>query len=133
MKGGHLPGVEGDTAPAPPVVADVLFDGSTVTVLEVPCVDSANTHGTGCTLSAAIAGLLARGLEVPDAVAEAKAFVAAALAGAASWRLGAGHGPLDPFGWSGTGHSSGRVVTTRPLPPPMSQDPPAWATRRPSC
>ena len=38
---------------------------------------------------------------VPDAIAEAKAFVARALAGGAGWHLGAGHGPLDHFGWSG--------------------------------
>ncbi len=58
-----------------------------------------NNHGTGCTLSAATAARLASGSEVPAAVAEAKRFVHRALAGAAGWELGRGHGPLDPFGW----------------------------------
>ena len=65
-----------------------------------PRVATGNDHGTGCSLSAAIAAHLARGATVPDAIGEAKAFVARALAGGAGWRLGAGHGPLDHFGWS---------------------------------
>ena len=60
-----------------------------------------NDHGTGCSLSAAVAAHLARGADVPEAIAQAKRFVARALAGGADWRLGAGHGPLDHFGWSG--------------------------------
>jgi hydroxymethylpyrimidine/phosphomethylpyrimidine kinase len=59
-----------------------------------------NDHGTGCSLSAAMAASLARGAAVPEAIAQAKSFVARALAGGAAWRLGAGHGPLDHFGWS---------------------------------
>ncbi|HXX91779.1 MAG TPA: bifunctional hydroxymethylpyrimidine kinase/phosphomethylpyrimidine kinase [Acidimicrobiales bacterium] len=91
LKGGHL---GGDDSP------DVVVDEGSVSVLEATRVASANTHGTGCTLSAAIAAGLARGLAPIDAVERAKAFVGRAIAGAASWRLGAGHGPLDPFGWS---------------------------------
>ena len=64
-------------------------------------VTTRNDHGTGCSLSAAITAHLARGAAVPDTIGEAKDFVARALAGAAGWRLGAGHGPLDHFGWSG--------------------------------
>jgi len=64
-------------------------------------VATGNDHGTGCSLSAAVAANLARGLAVDDAIASAKAFVARALAGSADWRLGAGHGPLDHFEWSG--------------------------------
>jgi len=101
VKGGHLPGVEDpSTAPAPDDVADVLFDGREPVVLRGPRVATPNTHGTGCSLSAAIAAHLARGADVPAAVVAAKAFVHDALAGAAAWRLGRGHGPLDHLGWS---------------------------------
>lgn len=101
VKGGHLPGVHdpGEEG-GPGQVADVLFDGREVTVLEEPRVTTRNNHGTGCTLSAAIAARLASSSEVPDAVREAKRFVHRALVGAAGWELGRGHGPLDPFGWA---------------------------------
>ena len=107
VKGGHLPGVESHSAGAAPGdVADVLFDGREVLVLRGPHVTTPNTHGTGCSLSAAIAAHLAAGAGVPDAadvpgaVTAAKAFVHDALVGAASWSLGRGHGPLDHLGWS---------------------------------
>ncbi len=106
VKGGHLPGVEhASDAARPSVVPDVLFDGArgVSTVLEGPRVETVNTHGTGCTLSAAVAALLARGLEPHRAVVDAKAFVRRALEGATLWRLGRGHGPLDPFGWTEAG------------------------------
>ncbi len=102
VKGGHLPGVErAPGALSRSVVPDVLFDGErgTATVLEGPHVETVNNHGTGCTLSAAIAAFLARDAEPAPAVVEAKTFVHRALEGASSWRLGNGHGPLDPFGW----------------------------------
>ncbi|MGA3149154.1 MAG: bifunctional hydroxymethylpyrimidine kinase/phosphomethylpyrimidine kinase [Acidimicrobiales bacterium] len=102
VKGGHLPGVEtGSTADVPTVVADVLFDGREVTVLDGPLVVTRNNHGTGCSLSAAVAAHLARGADVPTAVAAAKTFVHDALLGGATWNLGQGHGPLDHLGWSG--------------------------------
>jgi hydroxymethylpyrimidine/phosphomethylpyrimidine kinase len=101
VKGGHLPGVESPVgAGTPKLVPDVLFDGEHLTVLEGERIDTPNTHGTGCTLSAAIAALLASGSDVPVAVATAKEFVRAALVGGRTWRLGRGHGPLDHFGWS---------------------------------
>ena len=90
VKGGHL------TESADDVVAGP--DG--VTVLPGTRVATGNDHGTGCSLSAAMAADLASGSSVPEALATAKAFVARALAGGAGWRLGAGHGPLDHFGWS---------------------------------
>ncbi len=102
VKGGHLPGVEpGSAAAAPPAVADVLFDGREVIVFDGPLVDTANNHGTGCSLSAAVAAHLARGADVPTAVSAAKTFVHDALLGGATWHLGQGHGPLDHLGWSG--------------------------------
>jgi hydroxymethylpyrimidine/phosphomethylpyrimidine kinase len=103
VKGGHLPGVDGSSDTAKPThVPDVLLDGARgrETVIEGPYVDTVNTHGTGCTLSAAIAAHLARGTEPTPAVVAAKQFVRCALEGASGWRLGKGHGPLDPFGWS---------------------------------
>jgi hydroxymethylpyrimidine/phosphomethylpyrimidine kinase len=91
VKGGHL------TESADDVVAGP--DG--VYVLPGERVATGNDHGTGCSLSAAVAAHLAGGATPPEAIAEAKLFVARALAGSADWRLGAGHGPLDHFGWSG--------------------------------
>ena len=91
VKGGHLT----DAAP------DVVAGPEGVTVLEAVRVVTGNDHGTGCSLSAAIAAYLAQGDDVLTAVRAAKAFVARGLAGAAGWRLGAGHGPIDHFGWSG--------------------------------
>jgi len=90
LKGGHLT----DSAD------DVVAGPEGVTVLPSPRVETGNDHGTGCSLSAAIAARLARGDEVLDAVRAAKDFVHRALAGGAGWRLGAGHGPVDHFGWS---------------------------------
>jgi hydroxymethylpyrimidine/phosphomethylpyrimidine kinase len=90
VKGGHLTDSADDVVAGP--------DG--VFVLPGERVDTGNDHGTGCSLSAAITAYLARGATVPEAITQAKVFVARALAGGAAWRLGAGHGPLDHFGWS---------------------------------
>lgn len=67
--------------------------------LDMARVATANDHGSGCTFAAATAAHLALGSDLLVAVREAKRFVHAGLAGAAGWRLGAGHGPLDQFGW----------------------------------
>lgn len=67
--------------------------------LDLPRVDTGNDHGSGCTFAAATAAHLALGSDPLVAVREAKHFVHAALVGAAGWRLGAGHGPLDQLGW----------------------------------
>jgi hydroxymethylpyrimidine kinase/phosphomethylpyrimidine kinase len=91
VKGGHLTDSADDVVAGP--------DG--ILVLPGDRVDSGNDHGTGCSLSAAMAAHLAMGATVLEAISLAKEFVARALAGAAAWRLGAGHGPLDHFGWSG--------------------------------
>jgi hydroxymethylpyrimidine kinase/phosphomethylpyrimidine kinase len=91
VKGGHLIDSADDVVAGP--------DG--IRVLPGERVDTGNDHGTGCTLSAAIAAHLARGVAVPEAITQAKHFVARTLAGGATWRLGSGHGPLDHFGWSG--------------------------------
>jgi hydroxymethylpyrimidine/phosphomethylpyrimidine kinase len=90
VTGGHL---VGDKAP------DVVVGPTQTTVLDAAKVASANTHGTGCTLSAAITALLARDMSLVEAMSQAKTFVTAAIRGASSWHLGSGHGPLDHFGW----------------------------------
>ena len=74
---------------------DVFFDGRETVELKVPRLRTTNTHGTGCTLSAAIAAWLARGEALADAVRGAKAFVTEAIR--ASYQVGSGPGPVDPW------------------------------------
>ncbi|MFH8841551.1 bifunctional hydroxymethylpyrimidine kinase/phosphomethylpyrimidine kinase [Streptomyces sp. NPDC017868] len=88
IKGGHLPG--GQEA------VDLLTDGTEEHWLRAPRHDNRHTHGTGCTLASAIASGLAKGLEVPEAVRQAKEYVTGAIA--AGFALGAGIGPVD-HGW----------------------------------
>jgi hydroxymethylpyrimidine/phosphomethylpyrimidine kinase len=63
--------------------------------MEAPRIDSPNTHGTGCTLSSAIAAHLALGASLPDAVQQARNFVREALQAGAQVRTGKGSGPLN--------------------------------------
>ena len=81
-----------------PRVVDLLFDGREFHEFCVARVDSRQTHGTGCTLAAAVAAGLALGQELPDAVARAQQYVAGAIAHAPG--IGHGRGPLDHF-WGG--------------------------------
>ena len=85
MKGGHLAGAE---------AVDLLITADAVCRFAGPRIASPNTHGTGCTLSSAIAAYVVLGRPLPDAVAAAKAFVRAAIERGAEARLGAGPGPL---------------------------------------
>ena len=78
-----------------PGAVDVLFDGETCHRIEIEQVDSTSTHGTGCTLSSAIASNLALGKSVPEAVRLAKEYVTDAIRHAPG--LGHGCGPLDHF------------------------------------
>lgn len=94
VKGGHA--VSDSAVEA----VDVVWDGQSIEELRGPRVPTANNHGSGCTFASAIASGLARGAQVRDALAEAKAYVSRAVRGGASWSLGQGHGPLDHFGWS---------------------------------
>ena len=94
VKGGHAVADAGADA------VDVLWDGSELVELRARRVPGTNDHGTGCSLASAIAAGLAKGGDVRSAVERAKAYVARALTGGADWRLGAGHGPLDHFGWA---------------------------------
>ena len=79
---------------------DVLHSDGMTTVLDGEPVASGNNHGSGCTFSSAIAVRLALGDPVPVAVRAAKDYVGRALAGSRDWKLGAGPGPLDHFGFS---------------------------------
>ena len=90
VKGGHLtsgPGI------------DLLYEaasGQTTRYTE-DRVETKNSHGTGCTLSSAIAAGLARGLDLKAAVAQAKAYITGALKAGADIRTGSGHGPVHHF------------------------------------
>ena len=90
VKGGHL---AGELAP------DVLFEGAVIETFTAPRINTRNTHGTGCTLSSAIAAHLARGVALKDAVAASKDYLTGALAasGALSVGSGKGHGPVHHF------------------------------------
>lgn len=72
---------------------DLLYDGEGITWFYGERVDNPNTHGTGCTLSSAIAANLAKGLSMEEAVKEAKAYITGCLR--AGLDLGHGSGPLD--------------------------------------
>ncbi len=72
---------------------DVLFDGKEMTWFEGERIDNPNTHGTGCTLSSAIASNLAKGFDLKGSVSRAKAYISGALA--ANMNLGKGSGPLQ--------------------------------------
>ncbi|MDX1686631.1 MAG: bifunctional hydroxymethylpyrimidine kinase/phosphomethylpyrimidine kinase [Candidatus Promineifilaceae bacterium] len=76
-------------------VVDVFFDGEEAVSLVAPHLESANTHGSGDTLSAAIVAFLALGESAPNAVRRARAFTHAAIRAAAGWQMGGGHGPLN--------------------------------------
>jgi hydroxymethylpyrimidine kinase/phosphomethylpyrimidine kinase len=76
---------------------DVLFADGRVSRFSAPRVATVNTHGTGCTLSSAIAAFLAHGVALEEAVAKAKAYLTAALQAADQLKIGHGHGPIHHF------------------------------------
>ena len=88
LKGGHLEGPES---------TDLLMGEHTTRRFTAPRIVTKNTHGTGCTLSSAIAAGLAQGLDVIEATARAKDYVTAALKAADQLTVGAGHGPVHHF------------------------------------
>jgi hydroxymethylpyrimidine kinase/phosphomethylpyrimidine kinase len=79
---------------------DALWVDGAVRFLHAPRLPHRNTYGSGATFAAAIAGRMALGDDPLDAVTRAKSFVSRAIADASDWRLGAGRGPIDHFGWS---------------------------------
>jgi hydroxymethylpyrimidine/phosphomethylpyrimidine kinase len=92
IKGGHLADSEGTAATT---VVDLLWDGTREHVWRRTRIDTRHTHGTGCTLSAAIAAGLARGRSLQEAVSAATAYIGRAIATAP--RLGSGRGPVNHF------------------------------------
>ena len=95
LKGGHLPG---------PVVRDVLATTAGVESFDDARIETPHTHGTGCALASAIATGMARGLDVRQAVVDARAYVRAAIAAAPDF--GRGHGPI------GHGHAIRHIATS---------------------
>ena len=86
VKGGHMEGAE---------ASDVLFDAQGRHIFTQPRIATTNTHGTGCTLSSAIAAELAKGAALPEAVERAKAYLTQALRSASLLDVGHGHGPVN--------------------------------------
>lgn len=80
---------------------DVLCDGSAIEYFRGERIDTNNTHGTGCTLSSALAVYLAKGYALKDAVGAAKAYLTGALRSAAKGSVGHGSGPVDHFWFYG--------------------------------
>ncbi len=85
IKGGHNPGDPDD----------LVFDGEAFTTLQGPRIDTRNTHGTGCTFSAAIAARLAHGDDPLAAISFAKDYISRALV--SSYSIGGGHSPVNHF------------------------------------
>jgi hydroxymethylpyrimidine/phosphomethylpyrimidine kinase len=88
IKGGHGEG---------PDSVDHLLTQDSVETLSAPRIATRNTHGTGCSLSSAIAAGLAKGEDLAIAVRNAKAFISAAIASADRFAVGHGHGPIHHF------------------------------------
>ena len=85
IKGGHLAGA----------AIDLLYDGAQFHTYSAPRIETAHTHGTGCTYSAAITALLARGLSLTDVLPRAKQYITEAIR--TNPGLGRGHGPVNHF------------------------------------
>ena len=92
LKGGHLPGNE---------LTDLLFDGDRMVEMHGPRIDTKNTHGTGCSLSSAVAALLPQRTRemrpVEAAVRDARQWLAGAIAASGQLDVGQGHGPVHHF------------------------------------
>lgn len=88
LKGGHLKGSSS---------SDLLFDGKDLIELKADRIETKNTHGTGCTLSAAIAALLPGQSSVEDAVKQAKRYITDAIRKSGQLDVGHGHGPVHHF------------------------------------
>lgn len=88
IKGGHGSGAES---------TDLLIESTNVHRFPAPRIATKNTHGTGCTLSSAIAAKLAQGTTLHPAVEAAKAYISAAIAAGRNLDIGQGHGPVHHF------------------------------------
>jgi hydroxymethylpyrimidine/phosphomethylpyrimidine kinase len=96
VKGGHGQGAES---------IDYLIRQAGIVALAAPRIATKNTHGTGCSLSSAIAAGLARGDDLETAVRQAKSWISAAIAAADRLDVGHGHGPIHHF----HGFDNGRI------------------------
>ncbi|WGD55443.1 bifunctional hydroxymethylpyrimidine kinase/phosphomethylpyrimidine kinase [Bradyrhizobium sp. CB1650] len=88
IKGGHGEGAES---------IDYLVDSENTIALAAPRIATGNTHGTGCSLSSAVAAGLAKGEDLAQAVRNAKTWISAAIAAADRFTVGHGHGPIHHF------------------------------------
>lgn len=90
LKAGHLADEE---------LVDVFYNAEkkSTLLLRSKRLQTRNTHGTGCTLSSAVAAFLARGLELDDAVSRAKTYIDTAIRKGAGYEIGRGHGPVHHF------------------------------------
>ncbi len=90
LKAGHLTGNE---------LVDIFYNAEDDNILALKSkrISTKNTHGTGCTLSSAIASFLALGLPLNDAVRHAKNYIDRAIISGAAYTLGKGHGPVHHF------------------------------------
>lgn len=88
IKGGHTADTE---------ATDYLFTDKGVTTFSSARIETANTHGTGCTLSAAITAYIARGLSLEKAIEQSKEYLSEALNSGKMVAIGKGHGPVDHF------------------------------------
>lgn len=105
LKGGHLPLISNDSAKSR--IVDVLYDAKSddFTLIDKPQIQSRNTHGTGCTQSAALCAALATGLDVPTAVRKSSEYIRRAIA--ASYPKGESAGPVDHL------HNLTRLIVPR--------------------
>lgn len=90
LKAGHLLGDE---------LIDVLYDFEKSECLELASkrVETKNTHGTGCSLSSALASFLARGFDISESAKRAKEFIAESIIAGKDYEIGQGHGPVHHF------------------------------------
>ena len=81
------------------VLTDYFYDAERGELIELPsqAVQTVNTHGTGCTMSSALAAHLAKGCSLQEAARGAKAYIAGAIADGAAYEIGHGHGPVNHF------------------------------------
>ncbi len=90
LKAGHL---------TDNTLVDILYNAEDDTIVELPStrIETPNTHGTGCTLSSALAAALAKGLSLTEATKAAKGYLTEALRSGADYAIGHGHGPVNHF------------------------------------
>lgn len=98
-KSGADRGAKSWAEPEAMVLTDYFYDAERGELIELPsqAVQTVNTHGTGCTMSSALAAHLAKGCSLQDAARGAKAYIAGAIADGAAYEIGHGHGPVNHF------------------------------------